>query len=294
MKNKMLCVMIMAMVLLTSCSSLGIFGESSAAVSKQNNKIVAVDNKLNDLSDTKLNQVSQLSYGVNDSLQRITNAPIEVKVAKELNQRVESISGLPTLEQQKAMVKMVTDLIATNIAGVRELKQKDNEISALQNEETVLLKSKDREINNALELSKTVALQNDTTQAELSKYTAYWGIGGIFLGVKSLSLHLFWATLIFIVIFIILRALSMTNPLASAIFGIFQSIGASIIHLVETLIPQSIGTLNDVKSAVLVVSNAVDTAAQMPSTTTATPTVTSSTTMIATTKTDEPINAKSV
>jgi hypothetical protein len=32
----------------------------------------------------------------------------------------------------------------------------------------------------------------------------------------------------------------------------------------------------------------------MPSTTTATPTVTSSTTMIATTKTDEPINAKSV
>jgi len=263
MKNKKVILIGLIALSFVGCSSVkGIFGKSSTAVEKQNVQISKVEDKLDVVTDNKVNQISQLSFGVNDSLNRMTNKPIQVLVAEELNERVLSLSGLPTIEQQKAMVQLVTDLVSNNVAGKIELQNKDKELSALQNEETILIKQKDKELDKALELSKTIALKADTTQSELDKYQGFWGLSAVFLGLKSFILHSFWTLLICLVIFIVLRVAAATNPFANAIFGLFQSLGAVCIHMIESLIPSSMTTLEGAKADVKKVGDVVSEVAQ--------------------------------
>ena len=247
---------------LTGCAVTGIFGHSSSQIEKQNNRITSVETKISNVQENKIAEVQQLAYGVDFSLSKATNQEPAVKVAQELNSRVENIFGLPVLEQQKAMVEMVSNLISNNVAGQNELAAKDKELIAIQNEESILVAAKNKEVTKALEMSKQVALANDTKQAELSKYTAYWGLGAVLMGIKSFATHSFWALLIGVIIFIVLRVLSLTNPLAAAVFGIFQSLGASLIHLVESIIPDSISTLEAAKADVKTVADTIATATQ--------------------------------
>jgi cellobiose-specific phosphotransferase system component IIB len=236
----------------------GIFGKHSVAVAKQNQKIVQVEQKISDNQAKKINEISQLNYGTMDALKRVTNSSPPIDVANEMATRVESLAGLPTVEQQAAMSKMIADLIATNKQGLAELKQKDFEISALQQEEQVLVKTKQDEMNNALQLSAQTAMQADASQSQLNQMNSLWGIGAIWYGIKRLIIHLLWTIGISIVLFILLRALSMTNPFLASIFYIFQSLASAVIHAIETIIPGSISTLNEAKNEVLATSNAVN------------------------------------
>ena len=229
--------------LLAGCSNTGFWGKSSNSIAKQEMKITQLDGRISDLQITKINNISQLSFGVDKALERITNAPIEVVVAKTLNTRIESVAGLPPLEQQKEMLNMVANLISNNIVGQQELKSKDRELSGLQAEETYLIKSKDTQIDKLSELSKAVALQADTTKNELDKYTGNWGINAILLGFKSLFIHLMWTIAILGVIFIVLRIAAASNPIANLCFGIFQQLAGIVIGMIEKLIPSSIAVV---------------------------------------------------
>jgi len=271
MKNKVIIMSVVLLLLSCGCKTAGIFGKSSKSISAQANKITQVDTLIASNNQSKLNEISELSYGTDYALNKVTNASLPVVVAKEMNTRTLSLAGLPPLDQQKAMTRMIEDLLLTNAIGKVELQNKDVEISALQAEETLLFNSKEKEINNLTALSEKVAMQNDTAQNELSKYTAYWGLGAVAMGIVSFAKHIFWTLLILVVLFIILRALSMTNPMAAAIFGIFQSIGASIVHIIETLIPQSINTLTQAKNDVTKLSNFVDNSINTIETTAAQP-----------------------
>lgn len=255
--KKLLYIIPVILVLLVGCSSTGFFGKSSTKVQKEADKITVIDTKIDTVKENKVSTVQSLSFGVNDSLNRVTNAPIQVVVAKELNTRIQTLVGLPPLEQQSEMIRLVSNLISNNIAGVQELKAKDKEIQGIQNEENLLLKNKQVEVDKALELSKQVALKADTTQNELSAYQAYWGLGGVFLGLKSFLTHILWTIIIGGILFIILRLAAASNPLANAIFGIFQSLGAVVIHCIESLIPASITTLEITKQDVSKVSDVI-------------------------------------
>jgi hypothetical protein len=237
-------------------------------------KITQLDGRISDLQITKINNISQLSFGVDKALERITNAPIEVVVAKELNTRVEAIAGSPPLEQQKEMLVMISNLISNNVVGQRQLRDKDREIIGLQEEETYLVKSKDTQIDKLSELSKAVALQADTTKNELDKYTSYWGIGGILLGFKSLFTHIMWTLVILGVIFIVLRIAAASNPIANLCFGIFQQLAGIVIGMIEKLIPASIAVVAQAHTdagKVLTVIDQVATTINPPPTTIITP-----------------------
>ena len=251
--------LIVAILLIgASCSTVtGFFGKTSNQVQKEAAKITVLDNKIEIVKENKINNVQSLSFGVTDSLNRLTNAPIQVTVAKELNTRIQTLVGLPPQDQQSEMIKLVSNLISNNIAGVQELKAKDKEISAIESEEILLVNAKQSEVDKALELSKQVALKADTTQNELSSYQAYWGLGGVLIGLKSFFTHIMWTIIIGGIIFIILRIAAASNPLANAIFGIFQSLGAVAIHCIESLIPASITTLEMTKQDISKVSTVI-------------------------------------
>ena len=247
--------------LFVGCGTIGYFGKSSNQLQKQELKITKLDNRINDLQINKLNDISQLSFGVGKALDNITNAPIEVKVASELNTRVEAITGLPRLEQQKEMLLLISNLLKENIEGKQELKNKDNELTAIQDEEKYLVKSKDKQIDKLSELSKEVALQADTTKQELSSYTSYWGLGGVALGLKSFFMHIFWSLIIIGVLFTILRFAAASNPIANLCFGIFQQFAGIAIHCIESLVPSSISVVEQAKADVSQVSATIGTIA---------------------------------
>lgn len=246
---KILAILALA-VSLVGCSHMPtIFGHSSQAVARQNNAIVKVQNKISNVNENKVAQVQSLSYGVDYSLGKSTNKEPAVLVAKELNARVQSIVGLPELQQQKEMMLMVENLVSNNVAGQFALAKKDAEIILLQTQSDVLVKAKNEAVNNAITLSEKVASENDASQAELSKYTGWFGLSAIAMGFKQLIHSIFWFLIIGGIIFLILRILSTVNPIAGAIFGIFDMFFSWVVNTIKVIAPKAMTIANTVETS---------------------------------------------
>ena len=251
-KKAFYCFLLCVAIIASGCNgTFGIFGHSSNQVDKQNNRITAVQDRLDANADKKIYQVQDLSFGTGYALSTATNTEPAIEVAKELNSRVETIVGLPALDQQKAIMEMVGNLVSNNIAGQYELKQKDKVIAAIQSEEKLLLAKKDKELDKALELSKSIALQNDSTKAQLDQMNSFMGLGAVWYGLKHFVTRLLWWITGLGVLFFILRLLSSLNPIASAVFGIFEAIGASIIHAIGLIVPRAISQVKSIEEATL-------------------------------------------
>jgi len=260
-----LLLLLMCISLLTSCSTfsnLHIFGKNTKAIDKQSDRIQQVTDQQSQNNSLRLKDMTVLAMGTDYALDQVTNKTREVIVAKQINQRVISEGGYdPTVKEMADMRLLIDNLIATNKAGVEALKARDAQIEALQDDSKKLADEKNKEVEKFQTLASQTAQKADATASQLSQYTSYWGLGGVILGLKSFIKHILWIGGISIVLFIVLRALSFTNPFAAAIFGIFQSVGASVIHVIETIIPSSISTLNDAKKDVLSVSNFINSSA---------------------------------
>ena len=148
------------------------------------------------------------------------------------------------------MVKLVSDLIATNAVGIRELAKKDSELEAIQAEEKLLLAQKNTEISNALVLSKTIALQADTTKNKLDKYTGWFGINAIILGGKQLVSTSIWVILGGGLLFLILRILASANPIAGAIFSVVDILFSWIVNCIKVIAPKALSVAGTVATEV--------------------------------------------
>lgn len=255
MKKRLLFIGILLSTLLTGCSSMtGVFGPNSIRDVKASAKVTEAQEALylNDIS--KLEQVAQLSFGVDYSLNLTPKDYSNIKIAKELNSRVLNISGLPPLEEQKAMIILVGDLISTNLNILKEGTDKllllDRQIINLQNDKKSLEQDKSKAIADFINLASKTALKTDTLSSELNSYTSYWGLGGIVMGTVSLSKHLFWTILICSIIYIILRTAAKFYPPAAIIWTVFSQIGAVLITAIEAILPKAINSLGLVASEV--------------------------------------------
>lgn len=233
--------MIAVSVLLTSCDTVkGIFGKNSGKLATQAAQITSVESKQKIIEVKKVGEVSDLSYGVGYSLNKDTNASMPVAVAKELNDRVQSIVGLPDLERQKQMAILVDNLIVENIEGKQQLKAKDAEIGAIQREAKLLVVQKEKAVSDTLELSKQIAMKADSTQAELDKYKGWFGLSAVWIGLKQFVTTSFWTLLGLGIAFLILRVLSTINPIAGAIFSIIDVVLSWFINIIKVLAPKAI------------------------------------------------------
>jgi hypothetical protein len=102
-------ILVICFALLTGCTTLHslFYGKTSQKVQAQDNKIVAVESQISSLENNKINDVKSFSFGVDYSLQKATNKEPAVVTAQELNKRVQSLVGLPSLEEQMAMANIV-------------------------------------------------------------------------------------------------------------------------------------------------------------------------------------------
>jgi hypothetical protein len=220
------------------------------AVTAVQSNIVAQDTKLLNLNIHKLQDIAVIATGTDYSLDKVTNPPPAVTVAKELNQRVIAEAGYnPSIEELKKMQKMVDDLIVSNKLGQIALAQKDKDIEQLRQEEELILKEKGNQIGKLSAIAKKTAEMADNTKSELNKYTQWFGLGAVYYGLKTFLTTSFWVLIGIGIVWIVLRLLSTVNPIFGAIYGIVDTIGSMIIHIISVITPKALSMAQSVETS---------------------------------------------
>jgi hypothetical protein len=178
----------------------------------------------------------------------VTNPPTEVKTAKDLNERVISIVGTPHIDELNK-VKQMVDLLNSAILeerknGEKMLAEKDAIINRLQKETSELKDQYDSQMWDMTEKAKEVAKQADANKATLDSMSGMFGLNAVFWGLKKFFVSAITGIIIFGVIFLILRILSMVNPAAGAAFSIFNMLGSAVLSLVKGLTPKAFELAN--------------------------------------------------
>jgi hypothetical protein len=245
-------ILILLVFLFTGCFS-------TIKPSKQiddNQKVIAKEEKKVDTTLVEIEkndkgkkiQTSALAQGIQYSLNQVTNPPIQVDTAKSLNERVVSIVGSPHIDEIKR-IKATVDLLNSAVEEERKkgeqlLAQRDEIINKLQKEKVELTDKYDDQLWQLTDKAKEVAKEADQNKATLDTMSGVFGLNAVFWGLKKFFISMTTAIIIFIVVFIVLRLLAMVNPVAAAVFSIFDMLGSIIISIIKTLTPKAFGLSN--------------------------------------------------
>ena len=149
MKKYLLFIIIVVLAIFTTSCAIfgGGKGKTTATEDTNRSNIANVNSKLSVNSNEKLTTIAGLAYGINYSLNKVNDPPRELSVALDLNQRVMSLSGNPTLEAMKDMQATIDKLTSTleieRNKGKKMLGEQDEKISDLQNKTKELVVEKD-------------------------------------------------------------------------------------------------------------------------------------------------------
>lgn len=231
-------------LLITGCSIFTNKGASSRTEERNRAKIVNVDGQIKANTAQKLDYIAELAYGTDYALSKVNEPPREVTVARDMNQRIVSLTGSPTIEKMKEMQAMIDKLTAQlaieRDRGTKALNAKDEQIALLQAQAKNLDSVKDSEIRKYMQAAQEMAANADAYKAELNKMDQFMGLGAVWYGVKKFVVSSMWILGIGGVLFIILRIASFSNPLAASIFSIFSTIGSWFIKAIEFAIPKAV------------------------------------------------------
>ena len=249
--NKFLSLIIFAL-LLSGCSSTIVPGKQVStaqdAVAKQEKKIDQTYDDLVKNDKGKRIQTSVLAQGIQYTLQQVTNAPVQVETAKNLNERVISIVGSPHLDEIKR-IKATIDLLNSSLAEERKkgeelLGQRDVIIDKLQKEKNELKDKYDDQLWQMTDKAKEVAKQSDEKQATIDSMSGMFGLNAVFWGLKKFFFSCLTFIIVFVVVFALLRILASVHPAAGAAFSIFNMIGSGILSLIKGLTPKAFEMAN--------------------------------------------------
>lgn len=234
---------IFVIVFLTSC-------KTSNAEKVQKTKDVLANTRVEKAKNDgdKLQAVSTLAAGTDYSLKSVTNPPVQVKTAIDFNSRILSITGNPNVDELNK-IKQITDLLNSELEkekekGVKLLKQKDGEILELQNKQKEIQDKYETQIKGLESQATQVAKKADALQVTVDEVNSWMGLGGVMYGLKRFVSIGVTGILIFLILFMVLRFAAATNPIAGAIFSIFEHIAASIISLIKGIVPKSVDFSN--------------------------------------------------
>ena len=237
----------MFIFLLTGCSSIiqpsKQIDDNQKIIAKEEKKVDATIVEIGKNDKGKRIQTSTLAQGIQYSLNQVTNPPIQVDTAKSLNERVVSIVGSPHIDEINR-IKVTVDLLNSAVEeerkkGLELLAKIDELINKLQKEKVELNEQYDDQILQLTDKAKEVAKEADQNKAVLDTMSGMFGLNAVFWGLKKFVFSALTAIIIFSVVFIILRLLATVNPIAAAVFSIFDMIGSLFISLFKGLTPKA-------------------------------------------------------
>ena len=231
----------------TSCSFLGPAKQNTKNQDKLEKTVLKTDSTKIGLEKNiheKLSQTATYAFGVQYSLNQVTNESLPVSTAIKLNSRIVSIVGSPELDEMNKITKIV-DLLNSGIAaeklkGEKMLADKDKEITELQNNNKELKTKYDGQIAEIISKSKSIAKEGDAAQSTINEMSGNFGLNAIWWGFKRFLLGSITAILIFVVLFLFLRIAAASNPIAASIFSVFNVIGSGVLQLVKGLTPRAV------------------------------------------------------
>ena len=247
-------VILISCLILSGCSIFTTKGRESKAVSAGKSKVENVDNKINANTNSKLDLISEYAYGVSYVLNKIDEPSREVTVALDINQRIVSLSGNPTLDKMKEMQKTIdnltSELSTERTVGKQKLDDKDKDIVSIQQEGKELAIAKDIEIKKYMTIAEEAAAAADSYKVKLDDLTSGWGFNAIWFGIKKMVTRLSWVIGIGSILFIVLRISSAANPIAGAIFSIFEQMVSWVVKTIQFIFPKAVNMAGFVTQSV--------------------------------------------
>lgn len=221
---------------------------SQDAVAKQERKVDDTMVEIEKVDKGKRVQTSSLSIGIQHSLNKITNAPVQVDTAKALNERIISIVGSPHIDEIKR-IKATVDLLNSQVAEERKkgeelLSQRDEMINKLQKDKSDLKDKYDDQLWQMTDKAKEVAKEADQNKAVLDSMSGMFGLNAVFWGLKKFFISALTIIVVFVVVFVVLRLLATVHPAAGAAFSIFNMVGSILLSLVKALTPKAFELAN--------------------------------------------------
>lgn len=231
------------LIFLTSCKTSNVEKVQKTKDVLANTRVEKAKN-----DNEKLQAVATLASGTDYSLKSVTNPPVQVRTAIDFNSRVLSISGNPNVNELNK-IKQITDLLNSELEkekekGVKLLRQRDDEILNLQLRQKEIEDTYEAQIKGLETQASQVAKKADALQVTVDEVNSWMGLGGVMYGLKRFISIGVTGILIFLILFMVLRFLAATNPIAGAIFSIFEHIAASIISLIKGIAPRSVDFSN--------------------------------------------------
>lgn len=237
-------ILIAGLCILTSCDTLTGNGKATKAEEKGRTKVSKVEDKIASNTADKLDIIAGLSWGTDYSLSKINEPPREVTVARDMNQRIMTLSGSPTLEKIKEMQKTIDEL-----TSILESERKDGErnlqirvdakVAEIQKNSKSLALEKDAEIRKYMDVAKTAAAKADDYKLQLDDYKGWMGLKAVGKGLWQFVTSMAWTLGIIGVVFLILRLAAGSNPAIGAVFSIFEMIGGWVLNAIQFILPKA-------------------------------------------------------
>lgn len=234
----------LSLLVLTSCAIFTTKGRAGKAEETSRARIVNVEGQIVANTTEKLDTIAGLAYGTDYALSKVNDPPREVVVARDINQRVVSLAGSPTVEKMKEMQetidKLVSMLATERDEGKARLNEKDEAISALQTQTKLLSSAKDSEIRKYMLTAQEAAASADAYKSALQEYQGWFGLKAVFKGLWQFLKSSMWILGIGSILFLVLRMVAMSNPIAASVFSIFNIIGSWAVNAIKLLVPKAV------------------------------------------------------
>ena len=246
---------VVGLLFITSCATFTNKGVAAKNEEAGRARIANVEAQQTGNLANKIDTIAGLAYGTDYALSKVNEPPREVQVARDMNQRIVSLAGSPTIDKMKEMqetIDKLTSMLATERdAGKVKLAEKDAEISVLQSESKALAVAKDSEVRRYMLAAQEAAAAADAYKVELDKMNQWLGLGAVFYGLKKFVISSMWILGIGGILFVILRIVSYSNPVAASIFSIFSTIASWFIRGIEFLVPKAVEVAGHTANAIV-------------------------------------------
>lgn len=237
------------LAIVTSCGTVrDLVGSSHSSEDKLDKKKIELQTKKDELAknnEVKLKQIGTLSTGVDHALNTETNKSKRIDVAIELNDRVSSLANNPDVKDVTRIKKIVEDLVSDvekeRKTGAEALSKLDRELQYVQSERDLIKTAYEKKSAEFAAISEKIAEDNDKNEAIVGEMDKWFGLGAVWYGAKKFLVSAVWILSIGTILFLVLRVLSQTNPIAAAVFGLFEMAGSAVLQLVKVVIPNSFG-----------------------------------------------------
>lgn len=219
----------------------GVTGKSTKAEVKAHGKVEAINDALVDSQEKKLENIAVFAAGTDYSLNKVTDPPVEVNVAKELNARVMNLADNPNIDELKN-IHATVDQLTSNLQeerakGVTALAERDSKIYDLQLENKALLVAKESEIKKYMDVAQAAAAKADQYSATLNQMDKWFGLGAVFYGLKKFITSMAIIIGVFAFIYLGLRLAASAYPPAATAFSIIDMIASFFIGIIKGLAP---------------------------------------------------------